>query len=105
MKLRYLVPLLVFSWHVSLALYSPDIDRVPVAVSTLACQESGFKQSQAIVRALQSQKPTDATAVLPDALAELRGTAKTSPLYPARAFCVHELVPEAIVMGPHPTPP
>ena len=100
-----LASVLGFGCRVSLALYSPDTERVSIAVSTLACQEAEFKQGQAIVQALQSQSLADAMAVLPDALTELRNTPELSPFYPARAFCVHELVPSAIVMRQLPTPP
>ena len=105
MKAAYLVTLIfVFCCRVSLALYGPDTDRVPVAVSTVACEQADFLQGRAIVRALQSSNVSDALAVLPAAMSEWQNTPMASGRYAARAFCVHELIPKEIVMGPQPIP-
>ena len=91
-----LASIFVLSCRASFALYSPDTERVDVAVSTLACQQAKFMHDQAIVQALRGRSISGAMAVLPGALAELKGTPTAAPLYSARAFCVHELVPSSL---------
>jgi len=77
----------------SWAIYGPSLTRADTSVSVRACQEGHFSHSQDITRALQSQDPNQMFEVLGDALKEWRATPSTSALYPARAFCIHELVP------------
>jgi hypothetical protein len=45
---------------------------------------------------MQSGNSDAIVTVLDDALKEFRGTSATSTLYPARAFCLHELVPNSL---------
>lgn len=77
----------------SWAIYGPSLTRADTSVSVRACQEGKFSRSQDIARALQSQNPNQIFHVLGDALKEWRATPSTSALYPARTFCIHELVP------------
>lgn len=78
------------------AVYGPDLARSDAAVASRACQEADFQQSQQIANAVASGKPDDILQVLGRATEEWRQTARTSPLYPARAFCLHELVPSIL---------
>jgi hypothetical protein len=82
--------------HTAWAIYGPDLARANAAVALRACQEADFQQSREITRAIASHKPDDIVRVLGDAMKEWKETSRTSPLYPARAFCVHELVPEIL---------
>jgi hypothetical protein len=78
------------------AIYGPSLTRADPAVSLRACQEAGFTHARQIARAMQSRSPSVSLSVLGDALQELHGTSSTAALYPARAFCVHELVPVSL---------
>jgi hypothetical protein len=78
------------------AIYGPSLTRADRAVALRACQEANFAQGQEIAKAVRSGKPTDILGVLGDALKEWRGTPSTSVLYPARAFCIHEIVPNRL---------
>ena len=105
MKTAWLLTSIFFLFcRASVALYGPETYKAPAAVATMACQQSDFKQAQAIVHALQSNAVADALAVLPQALRELRSTPNTSSRYAARALCVHELTPSAIAGPPYPAP-
>ena len=90
------VLILVASSHLASAIYGPDIVRADPAVASRACREADFRQSQQIAKAVASGKPDDILQVLGGAVKEWRETARTSPLYPARAFCLHELVPSIL---------
>jgi len=45
---------------------------------------------------MASRNSDDIVQILGDAIKELNETSRTSPWYPARAFCVHELLPEIL---------
>jgi len=78
------------------AIYGPDLVRADRAVASQACQEADFQQSRQIAKAVASGKPDEILQVLDSATKEWRKTPKASPLYPARAFCLHELVPSIL---------
>jgi hypothetical protein len=88
--------ILVASSHLAWAIYGPDLVRSDPAVASRACQEADFQQSQQIAMAVARGKPDGALQVLGRVMKEWRETARTSPLYPARAFCLHELVPSIL---------
>lgn len=90
-----LLILLILS-NTAWAIYGPDLARTDPAVSSQACQAGNFQQSQQIARAAASGKPDEILPVLANAIKEWEQTPETSPLYPARAFCVHELVPSVL---------
>ena len=48
---------------------------------------------------MRSGKPTEILRVMGDALKEWKTTPSSSTLYPARAFCIHELVPSWLPPG------
>ena len=75
-------------------IYGPSLARADRSVALHACQEAKFVQSQEILRSMQSGNPAEVLLVLGGALQEWRDTPTTSELYPARAFCIHELVPD-----------
>ncbi len=61
MKTTYvLASIFVLCCRASFALYSPDTERVDVAVSTSACQQATFVKDRRIVEALQRQTVPDA---------------------------------------------
>jgi hypothetical protein len=78
------------------AIYGPSLTRADPAVSMRACQEARFTQGRQITQAMLNRSPTAILGVLGDALQELHATPTATPLYPARAFCVHELVPVSL---------
>jgi len=78
--------ILVASSQLAWAIYGPDLVRSDPALASHACQEANFQQSQQIATAFTRGKPDDVLKVLGGAMTEWRETAKTSPLYPARAF-------------------
>jgi hypothetical protein len=88
--------ILVASSQLAWAIYGPDLVRSDPALASRACQEANFQQSEQIATAVTRGKPDDVLKVLGGAMTEWRETAKTSPLYPARAFCVHELIPNIL---------
>ena len=90
--------LLVFS-HPTWAIYGPSITRANAAVEFRACGEANFTQSSDIVSAAKSRNPEAILKVLGSALKEWRSTAANSNIYPARAFCIHDLVPEYLPAG------
>ena len=53
---------------------------------------------------MESGNPEDVLSVLAGALREWRATPASSALYPARAFCVHELVPSQLTPAGFPGP-
>jgi len=87
---------MIASSHIAWAIYGPDLARSDPSVASRACQEAGFQQSQQIARAIANGTPDDILQVVAGATKEWRETAKTSPLYPARAFCLHELLPSIL---------
>lgn len=74
-------------------IYGPSLARADAMVASGSCQESKFSNNSAVMQAMKSEKPEDALRVLGIALRELHNTPKTSQLYSAKAFCIHELVP------------
>jgi hypothetical protein len=77
----------------SWAIYGPSLERTDPAIAMRACQEAGFSQSQEIGRAMRSKNPVEIEIVLAVALREWRTTDRSLSSYPAKAFCIHELVP------------
>lgn len=77
-------------------IYGPSLKRADPSISLLACQEAKFNHGRQITEAMQSGHPDAIVAALDVALKEFRGTSATSTLYPARAFCLHELVPNSL---------
>ncbi|MBZ5663413.1 MAG: hypothetical protein LAO30_02310 [Acidobacteriia bacterium] len=90
------VLILVVGSYPARAIYGPDLVRTNRALASYACQEANFQQTEKIAKAVASGKPDDILQVLGRAMKEWRETARTSPLYPARAFCIHELVPSIL---------
>jgi hypothetical protein len=78
------------------AIYGPSLARTDTFTAVRACREGNFDRGQDIAAAMQTGQPEDALRVLPDTLRQWKATPTTSELYPARAFCVHELVPAAL---------
>lgn len=77
-------------------IYGPSLARADSAVDLRACQEAKFAQSYEITKAVTSGNPEELALVLDNALREWRATPRTSELYAARAFCIHELVPNRL---------
>jgi hypothetical protein len=75
------------------------LERADVSIAVQSCQEAKFAHSEQVVDAMHSQSPSETLGVLGAALRELKSTPKSSPLYPARAFCIHELVPARLQPG------
>jgi hypothetical protein len=78
------------------AIYGPGLARTDPAVASRACQEADFQRSRQIAIAVAGGNPDDVLQVLGPVIKEWRNTSRTSPLYPARAFCLHELIPSII---------
>lgn len=81
------------------AIYGPDLTRADASVALRACQEANFEQGREIAKAMQSGDPDDVLRVLGRALKQWRATPVGSPVYAARAFCIHELVPARLQPG------
>lgn len=75
------------------AIYGPGLVRAAPEISLRACQEAHFENGSAIIRAMKDRRATVVADVISSALTQLLNTPADSQLYPARAFCVHELVP------------
>lgn len=88
-----LATIFVGSSQLGFAIYGPSLIRADRSIALLACQQARFDHDQQITRAMRNRGPALIQASLDLALQELRSTPSTSALYPARAFCVHELVP------------
>lgn len=84
------------------AIYGPQLARADRAVALAACREAGFAEAGRVAEAMVSGNSIAALHVLGGALKEFRETAETSGRYPARAFCVHELVPGNLAANPVP---
>jgi hypothetical protein len=82
--------------HSGWAIYGPSLTRADASVGLRACQESNFTQGREITNAERSGNSDDILRVLGDALKEWQATPATSVLYPARAFCIHELIPSRL---------
>lgn len=82
--------------------YGPLLARIDPAIAARACAEANFREGKAINHGLKSGKPAEIENVLQTALIELRATDRTSTNYPARAFCIHELVPSGLSPGKGP---
>lgn len=94
MKKGWLLCLILLAGsHSCRAIYGPSLTRADVEVSQRACQEAHFAKSQEITNAVHGRNSAQVLAVLGDALREWRATPEASALYPARAFCIHEVVP------------
>lgn len=96
-RIRFSILALVICSCPAWAIYGPDLARADRAVASRACQEAAFQSGQQVAKAAASGKPDEILPVLGSAIKEWRDTPKTSPLYPARAFCIHELVPSLLV--------
>jgi hypothetical protein len=99
MRIVVAVSLLFLTSARSWAAYSPALARADSLLAIQACREAAFSQGRAIGRAVQSKNLTDIKNVLGAALKEWRATALTSPTYPAKAFCIHELIPASLPKG------
>jgi hypothetical protein len=77
-------------------IYGPSLTRADAATALRACKESEFAQSQNVMQAMKSGNPDEVLRVLGSALREWRNTPVTSEIYVARAFCLHELVPNQL---------
>jgi len=82
--------------HSSWAIYGPSLTRAEKAVAVRACQEANFAHGAEIVNAMRGGHPAAIERVLGDVLKEWKATPETSALYAARAFCVHEIVPNRL---------
>lgn len=80
-------------------IYGPSLTRADAAIALEACQEAKFAQTDQVTEAMKSGDPGRILAVLDGALREWRATPATSKLYGARAFCLHELVPNRLPAG------
>lgn len=78
------------------AIYGPDLARTDPAVASRACLEADFQQSRQIAMVVASGDPDNIIQVLGPVIKEWRETARTFALYPARAFCLHELIPSIL---------
>lgn len=77
-------------------IYGPSLTRADAAIALRACQESEFSQNHEVMQAMESGNPKEVLQVLGGALREWRSTPATSEFYSARAFCIHELVPNQL---------
>jgi hypothetical protein len=88
-----------FGW----AIYGPSLTRADVSVAVRACEEANFAHGAGIVHAMRGGHPAEIERIIGDALKEWKGTPANSALYAARAFCIHELVPNRLpAAGPDP---
>lgn len=94
------IAILVAGCGSSWAIYGPWIARADVAVAVRACREAKFTRGGGIANAMKSGQPAQILGVLGDALKEWRATPANSDLYAARAFCIHELVPDHLPPAP-----
>ncbi len=76
------------------AIYGPSLARADVSVAVQACEEGRFSYSAEIVKAMKSGTSAMILPALASVLKQWRTTPATSAFYLARAFCLHELVPE-----------
>jgi len=74
--------------------YGPSQASAAFDVALVACRESHFQQDELVVSAMQTRDEDQILRVLGTALEVWRATPETSALYPARTFCIHELVPK-----------
>ncbi len=97
MKVDWLIAAVLVGYsQLGFAIYGPSLVRANRSVAVLACQEARFDHGREILRTMRNPTPALIQSSLAPALQELRNTPSTSALYPARAFCVHELVPSAL---------
>ena len=97
MRLGWLLAVIVIAYpSLSLAVYGPTLHRSPLAVSLAACKESDFSNGTQILEAMRNGSPLAIAHVYPDAIQEFRTTSTSSPLYPARALCIHDLLPSSL---------
>ncbi len=75
------------------AIYGPSLVRAERPIAVLACRQARFDHDLQILQGMRNASTALIQSSLSGALQELRNTPSTSALYPARAFCVHELVP------------
>jgi hypothetical protein len=100
MKRTWLLTLtLVVLSQPSWAIYGPDLARADKSLALQACQEANFANGQKVIDAVRGDNPNEILLVLGEALNEWKGTAHVSDFYPARAFCIHELVPSRLQPG------
>lgn len=74
-------------------IYGPSLTRADATITLRACQESAFAQDHEIMQAVESGNAEGVLQVLGGALREWQSTPTTSEFYSARAFCIHELIP------------
>jgi hypothetical protein len=95
-----LAAIVVGGSQLGFALNDPSLVREDPRLSSLACIDANFSHSQQIAGALRNGGTNAILQVLADALTELQKTPATNDLYPARAFCIHELVRPVSVQIP-----
>jgi hypothetical protein len=81
---------------VSRAEYGPLLVRTIPSIAERACKEAAFTQSESIVQALHSGELSEIESVIEGPLKEFQATPRGASGYPARAFCIHQLVPYAL---------
>jgi hypothetical protein len=100
MRVRCLAVLvLVCSCRIAWAVNNPSLTRTDVFVALEACKESNFAGSAELADAMKTGNPSQILRSLPEILKAWRYTPATSPIYAARAFCIHELVPNRLPQG------
>jgi len=73
--------------------YGPSQANADLEVAAASCHEAHFQNDEAVANALRSGDTDQILQVIAEALDVWRATSETSALYPARTFCIHELVP------------
>jgi hypothetical protein len=91
-----LTPTIFACCPLGFAIYGPSLVRAAPDISLRACQEADFTNGHAIIQAMQKGTPSAIAGVVPDALEQLSRTPTDAPAYPARAFCIHELIPSSL---------
>jgi hypothetical protein len=81
------------------AIYGPNLTRADGSIASRACQEANFSQGLEIEKAMRNGNPNGIIGVLGKTMKEWRNTPESSALYPARAFCLHEIVPPRLQPG------
>src|SRR5579883_2471711 len=96
-KRRLLPTLLLFTFsNAAWAIYGPSLMRADRPTAVRACKEAQFREGIAIAKLVENGDANEIVGVLGSALREWRATSPNSVLYPARTFCIHELVPDRL---------
>jgi hypothetical protein len=81
-----------FSW----ALYGPSLARTDIATAARACVEGNMPHASEVAEVLQSGDAAKMIPILVDELEAFRATHFMEDRYAARAFCIHELIPDRL---------